>query len=163
MARLHGLDPGLDSLPDEDLNKLFDRITKLKNNRDRKDMSVRGGRPESSMSGVEDMWSQYGTPLQNDGYTNDTSDTSVTGGGDGDSELHAQLGAQKVDYEARLAAMQDSEDADDLKVEKEHMEAQLKLVQSQMKRLLGVRARELPRNPPNSLQNSNPPFTPLAS
>lgn len=80
-------------------------------------------------------------PLQNDGYTNDTSDTSVTGGGDGDSELHAQLGAQKVDYEARLAAMQDSEDADDLKVEKEHMEAQLKLVQSQMKRLLGVRAR----------------------
>ena len=30
LARLHGLDPGLDSLPDEDLNKLFDRITKLK-------------------------------------------------------------------------------------------------------------------------------------
>lgn len=142
LARLHGLDPGLDSLPDEDLNKLFDRITKLRNDRDRetRDMSVRG-RPESSMSGVEDMWSHYGTPLQADAYTADTSDTSITGGADGDSEFHAQLDAQKLDYEARLSALQETEDPDDLKAEREHMEAQLKLVQSRMKRLLNVRAR----------------------
>ncbi|KAF8304782.1 kinesin-like protein [Clavulina sp. PMI_390] len=141
LARLHGLDPGLDSLPDEDLNKLFDRITKLKTSRDAREQSVRLGRPESSMSGtggVEDMWSEYGRAP--DGFTDDT---SVANGNEGDSVsvIQAQLDAQKQDFEARLDAIHESAEAEDLKVEKEYMETQLKLVQNQMKRLLDVRAR----------------------
>jgi kinesin family protein 1 len=139
LARLHGLDPGLDSLPDEDLNKLFDRISKLKESREVRDQSVRLGRPESSMSGVEDMWSEYGRPVSNDALTDDT---SVHGANDGDavSDLQAQLDSQKLEFEARLGAIHESSESDDLKLEKDYMEAQLKLVQIQLKRLLDTRA-----------------------
>lgn len=138
LARLHGLDPGLDSLPDEDLNKLFDRITKLKSIREVRDQSIRLGRPDSSMSGVDDMWSEYGRAP--DVLTDDT---SVIGGNEGDasSDMQAQLDAQKLEFEARLEAIHESTEADDLKVEKDYMETQLKLVQNQMKRLLDIRAR----------------------
>lgn len=138
LARLHGLDPGLDSLPDEDLNKLFDRITKLKSIREVRDQSIRLGRPDSSMSGVDDMWSEYGRAP--DVLTDDT---SVIGGNDGDaaSDMQAQLDAQKLEFEARLEAITESQEADDLKVEKDYMETQLKLVQNQMKRLMDIRAR----------------------
>lgn len=140
LARLHGLDPGLDSLPDEDINKLFDRISKLKESREVRDQSVRFGRPESSMSGVEDMWSEYGRPVSNDALTDDT---SVHGPNDGDavSDLQAQLDSQKLEFEARLGAIHESSESDDLKLEKDYMEAQLKLVQIQLKRLLDIRAR----------------------
>jgi kinesin family member 1 len=143
LARLHGLDPGLDSLPDEDLNKLFDRITKLKSSRETRDLSVKG-RPESSLSGVEDMWSEAGRPFSNEAYTDDTSVDPGPNGTpelDGMSEIHGHLDAQKLDYEARLNAIQESSEANDLKVEKEHMQTQLKMVQMQMKRLLELRAR----------------------
>ena len=143
LARLHGLDPGLDSLPDEDLNKLFDRITKLKSSRETRDLSAKG-RPESSLSGVEDMWSEAGRPFSNEAYTDDTSIDPGPNGTpdlDGMSDMQGQLDAQKLDYEARLNAIQESSEAEDLKVEKEHMETQLKMVQMQMKRLLELRAR----------------------
>lgn len=140
LARLHGLDPGLDSLPDEDLNKLFDRISKLKESREIRDQSVKLGRPESSMSGVEDMWSEYGRPVSND---TSTDDTSVHGAIDGDAgpDLQTQLDTQKPEFEARLQSIHESSESDDLRAEKDYMEAQLKLVQSQMKRLLDSRAR----------------------
>lgn len=140
LARLHGLDPGLESLPDDDLNKLFDRISKLKESREVRDQSVRLGRPESSMSGVEDMWSEYGRPVSNDTLTDDTSVHGVNEG-DAAADLQAHLDTQKLEFEARLRAIHESSESDDLKLEKDYMEAQLKLVQSQMKRLLGIRAR----------------------
>ncbi|KAI0299756.1 hypothetical protein B0F90DRAFT_1810590 [Multifurca ochricompacta] len=50
LARL-GLDPALDSLPDEDLNKLYERITMVKNIRDHNSKH----RPESSLSQADDV------------------------------------------------------------------------------------------------------------
>lgn len=142
LARLHGLDPGLDSLPDEDLNKLFDRITKLKSIREIRDLSSKGGRPDSSMSGIEDMWSESGRPLPSETATDDTSlDTGVTTSPDPDSSTLSGLDAQKSEYESRLHSMGDSAEAEDILEEKQHMELQLKIVQNQMKRLLEIRAR----------------------
>lgn len=93
------------------------------------------------MSGVEDMWSEYGRPFSNDAFTDDTSMTGVMDGEGANEAIQAQLDAQKVEFEARLGAIHESTEADDLKVEKEYMETQLKMVQNQMKRLLDIRAR----------------------
>ncbi|KAF8334965.1 uncharacterized protein EI90DRAFT_3280114 [Cantharellus anzutake] len=142
LARLHGLDPGLDSLPDEDLNKLFDRITKLKSSREHHS-SVKGDRPESRMSTVEDMWSEPGRPFSHDAFTDATSlDTRANGSPDldGITELQGQLDANKQEFEARLSAIHDA-DTEDIRAEKENMETQLRMVQLQMKRLLDLRAR----------------------
>ncbi len=142
LARLHGLDPGLESLPDEDLNKLFDRITKLKSSREHHS-SIKGDRPESRMSTVEDMGSEPGRPFSHDAFTDATSfDTGVNGTPvlDGMTELQGQLDANKREFEARLNSLHEA-NAEDLRAEKENMEAQLRMVQTQMKRLLDLRAR----------------------
>ncbi|KDQ12681.1 hypothetical protein BOTBODRAFT_407289 [Botryobasidium botryosum FD-172 SS1] len=139
LARLHGLDPALESLPDEDINKLFDRITKLKTMRE----SGHKSRAESSMSQADDVWSESGRPVSSDTITDDTSLEAGAGtpyfdGATGG--LQVQLDAQRAEFESRLSAMQ-SYDTEDLKVEKEHMEHQLKMVQAQMKRLIDIRTR----------------------
>ncbi|TFY52398.1 hypothetical protein EVJ58_g10040 [Rhodofomes roseus] len=113
-ARL-GLDPTLDNLPDEDLNKLFEKITKVKTMRDHNARP----RPESSLSQADDIWSENGRP----------------------SASENQLDTQRVEFEARLQSIAESNEAEDLKAEKEQMEHQLKLVQNHMKRLLDARAR----------------------
>ncbi|KAI5894442.1 kinesin-domain-containing protein [Schizophyllum commune H4-8] len=135
LARL-GLDPALDSLPDEDLNKLFEKIAKVKTMRDH----VSKPRPESSMSlsQPDDIWSDPGRPFSSDA----TDDTSV--------EVTPSLGSPEVDgnlreaqnhLENRLMTMSPDPEAEDLKVEKDHMEHQLRLVKMQMKRLIDARAR----------------------
>jgi kinesin family member 1 len=135
-ARL-GLDPALDSLPDEDLNKLFERITKVKTLRDHNSKP----RPESSLSQADDVWSEFGRPFSSDALTDDTSlENGLSHGSPEINELQGQLEAQKVEYESRLQAITESTEAEDIKVEKEHMEHQLKLVHKQMKRLLEMRA-----------------------
>lgn len=135
-ARL-GLDPALDSLPDEDLNKLFERITKVKTLRDHNSKP----RPESSLSQADDVWSEFGRPFSSDALTDDTSvENGISHGSPEINELQGQLEAQKVEYESRLQAITESTEAEDIKVEKEHMEHQLKLVHKQMKRLLEMRA-----------------------
>lgn len=133
LARLHGLDPGLDSLPDEDLNKLFDRITKLKTMRDH----TSKGRPESSLSQADDVWSESGRIVSSDTLTDDTS-LEVNGVEGSLRDMQTQLG----DYEARLGALTEENEAEeDLKAEKEQMEHALQVVQNQMKRLLEIRAK----------------------
>ncbi|KAG8900937.1 kinesin-like protein Klp8, partial [Tulasnella sp. 403] len=153
LARLHGLDPGLESLPDEDLNKLFDRITKLKTQRGhdsiRRPDSIFGFRPESSLgiadsslSLTDDVWSDVPGHHFSSDQTDDTSlgqaspevDESVR-------EMQGQLEATKLECESRLNAIEESEQAEDLRVEKEYMERQLKAVQTQMKRMLEMRAK----------------------
>ncbi|KAF8576210.1 kinesin-like protein [Ramaria rubella] len=135
-ARL-GLDPALDSLPDEDLNKLFERITKVKTLRDHNSKP----RPESSLSQADDVWSEFGRPFSSDALTDDTSvENGASHGSPEINELQGQLEAQKVEYESRLQAITESSEAEDIKVEKEHMEHQLKLVHRQMRRLLDMRA-----------------------
>jgi kinesin family protein 1 len=130
LARLHGLDPGLDSLPDEDLNKLFDRITKLKAVRDH----TSKGRPESSLSQADDVWSESGRVVSSDTLTDDTS-MEVEGSL---RDMQTHLG----DYEARLGALTEENEAEeDLRVEKEQMEHALQVVQNQMKRLLELRSK----------------------
>ncbi|KAF6762514.1 kinesin-like protein [Ephemerocybe angulata] len=104
LARL-GLDPQLDNLPDEDLNKLYEKITKVKTMRDHNSKS----RPESSLSVADDIWSETGRPLPSDTTTDDTSLYAAPWG--------------------------------NLKVEKEHMEHQLRLVKAQMRRMIDARAR----------------------
>lgn len=133
-ARL-GLDPTLDNLPDDDLNKLFEKITKVKTMRDH---NSKPSRPESSMSHsqADDVWSETGRPFPSDATTTD--DTSFHGSPAVDGSL------QDVQHqlEHRLQEMTESSaEAEDLKVEKEHMEHQLRLVRNQMKRLIDARAR----------------------
>ncbi|KAG9096061.1 kinesin-like protein Klp8 [Ceratobasidium sp. 370] len=131
LARLHGLDPGLDSLPDEDLNKLFDRITKLKTMRDH----TSKGRPESSLSQADDVWSESGRVVSSDTLTDDTS-LEVNGVDGSLRDMQTHLG----DYEARLGALAEENEAEeDLRAEKEQMEHALQVVQNQMKRLLELR------------------------
>ncbi|KAG9119754.1 kinesin-like protein Klp8 [Ceratobasidium sp. 392] len=114
LARLHGLDPGLDSLPDEDLNKLFDRITKLKTMRDH----TSKGRPESSLSQADDVWSESGRVISSDTLTDDTS-LEVNGVDGPLRDMQTHLG----DYEARLGALAEENEAEeDLRAEKEQME-----------------------------------------
>ncbi|KAG8935241.1 kinesin-like protein Klp8 [Tulasnella sp. 418] len=145
LARLHGLDPGLESLPDEDLNKLFDRITKLKSLRDK-------GRPESSLgiadsnlSMTDDVWSDVPGMNRAPSDTWQTDDTSLeTASPEMDDtirDVQGHLDATKLEYENRINAMQSDADQDDLRVEKEHMEVQLKMVQNQMKKLLELRSK----------------------
>jgi kinesin family member 1 len=136
-ARL-GLDPTLDNLPDEDLNKLFDKITKVK--------SLRGhgghrsvSRPDSSLSHVEDIWSESGRPFSSDA-TDDSSWDAVQSRGS--PMMDGSLKDVQNQLESRLQAITESStEAEDLKVEKDHMQHQLKLVQKQMRRLIDARAR----------------------
>ncbi|KAI0786506.1 kinesin-domain-containing protein [Abortiporus biennis] len=139
-ARL-GLDPALDNLPDEDLNKLFEKITRVKTLRDNTK-----SRPESSLSQADDIWSESGRPLPSDALTDDTSVDAMTSHDSPDvagslKEVQNQLDSQRVEFEQRLQAISESAEAEDLKAEKEQMEHQLKLVQVHMKRLLDARAR----------------------
>ena len=138
LARL-GLDPTLDNLPDEDLNKLFEKITKVKTMRDHN-----AKRPESSLSQADDMWSESSRPL--DALTDDTSVDAMTSHdspemGESMKEMQSQLEHQRAEFETRLQAIAESSEAEDVKLEKEQMERQLKLVQIHMKRLLDARAR----------------------
>jgi kinesin family member 1 len=129
-ARL-GLDPALDNLPDDDLNRLFEKITKVKTLRDHNSKS----RPESSLSQADDMWSEAGRPFSSD-MTDDTSLEAV-----GSPDMDGSLKDAQNQLETRLLAITDSVEAEDLKLEKDHMEHQLNLVRTQMKRLIEARAR----------------------
>ncbi|KAG2014032.1 kinesin [Coprinopsis cinerea AmutBmut pab1-1] len=138
LARL-GLDPALDSLPDEDLNKLFEKITKVKTMRDHNLKS----RPESSLSHAgDDVWSETGRPLPSDATTDDTSLYAAPWGSPFTDE---PLKETQTTLETRLHELDESsaeeEVAEDLRVEKEHMEHQLRLVKAQMRRLIDARAR----------------------
>ncbi|EED79320.1 predicted protein [Postia placenta Mad-698-R] len=140
-ARL-GLDPTLDNLPDEDLNKLFEKITKVKTMRDHNSKP----RPESSLSQADDIWSETGRPAASDAFTDDTSVDAMASHDSPDvggslKEAQNQLETQRIEFESRLQAIAESSEAEDLKIEKEQMEHQLKLVQNHMKRLLDARAR----------------------
>jgi len=93
-ARL-GLNPALDSLPDEDLNKLYERITIVKTMRDHNSKS----RPESSLSQADDIWSESGRPFLSDVLTDDTSIDALPSQGspdvDGLKEVQNQLESQR--------------------------------------------------------------------
>jgi len=135
-ARL-GLDPALDNLPDDDLNKLFEKITKVKTLRDHNSKS----RPESSLSQADDIWSETSRPQTSDANTDDT---SLYAGASyaGTPAVDGDLKDVQNRLENRLQEMtSDSTEADDLKIEKEHMEHQLRLVRNQMKRLIDARSR----------------------
>lgn len=140
LARL-GLDPALDSLPDEDLNKLFEKITIVKTMRDHNSKP----RPESSLSQADDIWSESGRPFSSDALTDDTSVDALPSQGspdvDGLKDVQNQLETQRQEFESRLQAISESTEAEDLKEEKDHMQHQLKLVHMHMKRLLDARAR----------------------
>jgi kinesin family protein 1 len=139
-ARL-GLDPTLDNLPDDDLNKLYEKITKVKTMRDH---NLKPSRPESSMSmslsQPDDVWSETGRPFSSDATTDDTSVDAAPGAGS--PEIDVSLKDVQNQLENRLQAITESStEAEDLKVEKDHMEHQLRLVRTQMRRLIDARAR----------------------
>jgi kinesin family member 1 len=138
LAKL-GMDPTLDNLPDEDLNKLFDKITKVKTMRDHTK-----SRPESSLSVTDnDFWSENGRPVPSE-LTDDTSVDAAP-----PSHGSPEMEAAQNQLESRLTAIAEAGEADDLKageaedlkVEKEHMERQMRMVRAQMKRILDARAR----------------------
>ncbi|KAG6894054.1 hypothetical protein C0992_007670 [Termitomyces sp. T32_za158] len=130
-----GFDPALDHLPDDDLNKLYEKITKVKTMRIH---NSKPSRPESSLSQMmDDVWSEAGRPFSSDATTTD--DTSVHGS---PAVFDDSLKDVQHQLEDRLNGMiESSAEAEDLKVEKEHMEHQLRLVRNQMRRLIDARAR----------------------
>jgi kinesin family protein 1 len=130
LARL-GLDPSLDNLPDDDLNKLYEKITKVKTLRDHNSKS----RPESSLSHADDVWSETGRPFSSDA-TDDTSVEATLS-----PEVDGNLRDVQNRLESQLQAITESSEAEDLKVERDHMQHQLNLVRTQMKRLIEARAR----------------------
>ncbi|KAJ7499435.1 kinesin-like protein [Mycena latifolia] len=139
-ARL-GLDPTLDNLPDDDLNKLYEKITKVKTMRDH---NLKPSRPESSMSmslsQPDDVWSETGRPFSSDATTDDTSLDAAPSFGS--PEMDMSLKDVQNQLENRLQAITESStEAEDLKVEKDHMEHQLRMVRTQMRRLIDARAR----------------------
>jgi kinesin family protein 1 len=138
--RLAGLDP--DNMPDQELDQLYERITKVKTLREHRFKP----RPDSSMSlsQLDDVWSEMGRPLAGSSeiLTDDTS--LLDGGGTHEEqmkEMQGQLEAQRAEFESRLQSIGEGTEAEDLKVEKEHMQHQLTLVQAQMMRLLEMRSR----------------------
>ncbi|EJD54101.1 kinesin-like protein [Auricularia subglabra TFB-10046 SS5] len=142
LAQLKGLDPTLDNLPDEDLNKLFERITKVKSMRDQGSTKAGTIRPESSLSQLDDMWSEAGgRPFSSEVLTDDTSLDNGVEMSESLKDMQGQLEAQRFEFESRLQAISEGTEAEDLKVEKQHMEQQLKMVQAQMKRMYEARAR----------------------
>ncbi|KIY73283.1 kinesin-domain-containing protein [Cylindrobasidium torrendii FP15055 ss-10] len=135
LARL-GFDPTLDNLPDDDLNKLYEKITQVKTMRDHNLKS----RPESSMSQPDDIWSESGKPAPSDLTADDTSVDAGTSFGSPDNET--PLKDVQNQLENRLQSIAEtSPDAEDLRVEKDHMEHQLRMVRAQMKRVIEARAR----------------------
>lgn len=143
--RLAGFDP--DRMPDEELDQLYEKISKVKTLRGRRFETE--SRPDSSMSlNQMDDWSEAGRQVE--AFTDDTS-VDHQNGNDGEAisatasvqirEMQGQLEAQRVEFESRLQAIGEGGEAEDLKVEKEHMEKQLVVVQAQMKRLLEMRGR----------------------
>lgn len=145
LAKL-GLDPAIDSLRDEDLNKLYERVTMVKSMRD---LSARP-RPESSLSlsQQDDVWSENGrNPFGTDALTDDTSVDAGGASPDAAQDAQASLEDKTREVESRLHAIAESSaEAEDLKEEKEQMEMQLKLVQAHMKRLIEARARGEPES-----------------
>ncbi|KIM45780.1 hypothetical protein M413DRAFT_440818 [Hebeloma cylindrosporum] len=136
LARL-GLDPALDNLPDDDLNKLFEKITKVKTMRDHNSKS----RPESSLSQADDVWSETSRPQTSDANTDDTSLYAVPSNG-GSPAVDNSLKDVQHQLESRLQEIiGESTEAEDLKIEKEHMEHQLRLVRTQMQRLIEARSK----------------------
>ncbi|KAJ7590600.1 kinesin-like protein [Mycena floridula] len=134
-ARL-GLDPTLDNLPDDDLNKLFEKIAKVKTMRDHHLKP----RPESSLSQADDIWSETGRPIPSEAATDDTS-LDVPSGLQS-PEMDVSLKDVQNQLESRIQAIAaSSTEAEDLMVEKDHMQHQLKLVRIQMKRMIDARAR----------------------
>ncbi|KZO94831.1 kinesin-domain-containing protein [Calocera viscosa TUFC12733] len=139
MAHLNGHGEGFDSLPDDDLNKLYHEISKVKNLRE-----YAKSRPESSLSHVEEIWSD-GRPPPSE-VTDDTSLEPNGGPSHGSPYLddpprdaQAHLEDRQAEFEERLNAMADTTQTEDLEIEREHMQLQLKLVQTQMKRLMELR------------------------
>ncbi|KXN84211.1 hypothetical protein AN958_12864 [Leucoagaricus sp. SymC.cos] len=141
-ARL-GLDPTLDNLPDDDLNKLFEKITRVKTLRDINSK----GRPESSLSHAnDDIWSEAGgRPLPSEAPTDDTSlhgspfvldETQTQTLKDAQQHLENRLHDLEGQQQQNVSA-----ETEDLIAEKEHMEHQLRLVSAQMRRIIDARAR----------------------
>jgi kinesin family protein 1 len=141
-ARL-GLDPTLDNLPDDDLNKLFEKITRVKTLRDINSKP----RPESSLSQADDIWSEVGgRRAPSEAPTDDTSFNGSPWAMDSESTNQTQVNTLKdtqQQLENRLHEIEEhvSAEAEDLRAEKEHMEHQLRLVRARMRRMIDARAR----------------------
>lgn len=135
-ARL-GLDPSLDNLADDDLNKLFEKITRVKTLRDTNSK----GRPESSLSHADDIWSEgggRGADFQASGEAlmDETSPWAMM------EESSLTTTQIREVQQPRLREMEDgSLETEDLIAEKEHVEHQLRLVRERMKRMIDARAR----------------------
>lgn len=135
-ARL-GLDPALDNLPDDDLNKLFEKITKVKTMREHSFKT----RPESSLSQADDVWSEASRPQTSEVNTDDTSVYAAPSWG-GSPAVDASLQQAQNQLESRLHDIDEgATEADDLRMEKDHMEHQLRIVRTQMRRMVEARAR----------------------
>ncbi|KAM0745754.1 kinesin-like protein [Meredithblackwellia eburnea MCA 4105] len=145
VARLNGTNVNLDKLKDEELNKLYSDILRVRHSRTGSSVAS-GERPESRMSFLDSVTedgddddesggSQSERPFSGSTWsTGQTSlgDTTVTLGGP--AELDDRLSAVKEQYEERLKTMADSAmEAEEVKVERNFMEQKVKNLEKQMK------------------------------
>ncbi|ORY91503.1 hypothetical protein BCR35DRAFT_298679 [Leucosporidium creatinivorum] len=147
VARLNGSNVNLDELRDEDLNQLYSSILKVRHSRTASSVAS-GDRPESRMSYMESVTeddddeddhsssSPWNRPFS--GSTWSTEPTSI-----GDStmtlnqapEVEERLQAVKLEYEERIKTMTESAaEVDEVKAEKQQMQAKLKSLETQMRR-----------------------------
>lgn len=147
VARLNGANVNLDELRDEDLNQLYSSILKVRHSRTASSVAS-GDRPESRMSYMESVTededdeddyssnSPWNRPFS--GSTWSTEPTSI-----GDStmtlshppEVEERLQAVKLEYEERIKTMTESAaEVDEVKAEKQQMQAKLKSLETQMRR-----------------------------
>ncbi|CDZ98625.1 kinesin-like protein [Phaffia rhodozyma] len=147
LAHLNGQDPGLNKLNDEDLDKLFDDLQKVRTLR--RDKS----RPDSRMSTNEDFWSDKGSVTRHlsSNFTEDTSidPPSVTHSSSGNFRLNTSHGSNKEDrpwdgYQSQLSTLGETPseaDREDFEMERVHMKKAIHLMNQEMKRLKQLRSR----------------------
>lgn len=146
VARLPGTNVDLDKLKDDDLNKLYADILKVRHSRSATGTSIASGdRPESRMSFLESVTEDEPDSDDEDspshrhfsGSTWSTGPTSV-----GEStitlssapEVEERLLAVKEDYEERIKVMIESAaEVNDVKAEKKQMEVKLQTLENQLR------------------------------
>ena len=147
VARLNGKDVNLDKLKDDELNRLYSDILKVRHSRTGSSV-VSGDRPESRMSFMDSVTEDGDDDDDDDGasdsplgrpFSGSTWSTGQTSLGDttltlGNApELDDRLQAVKEQYEERIKTMLDSTESDDVKAEKLKMEDKVKTLETQMR------------------------------
>lgn len=134
-------------MKDEELEKLYDDISKIRTAR-------RTNRPESRFSMYDDDTDSHG-PFTNGTFSDDVSmaDTALTSEAGGfnyiedkmkivQDEMQKALDTQKQQYEVKMKEYETTAESSEIQAERKQMEEKLKLANEEMQRLLALQRQE---------------------